>query len=124
MHFDELTTDSAVRAEIGRRLELNRLERNWTQRELAAQAGLGIATVQRAERGESVQSTSLIRMLRALELLGALDGAIPESITLPIAELEREGRPRRRRASGRRGRGAEGEDQAWSWGEADEEAEG
>jgi transcriptional regulator with XRE-family HTH domain len=101
MQLDELTTDAAVLAELGHRLARHRLERNWTQAELAAEAGVGQATVQRAERGESVQMTSMIKLLRTLELLGGLDFAVPESIDLPIAQLEREQRKLRRRASGR-----------------------
>ncbi len=121
MHLDEIMTDAAVLAELGSRLERHRLERNWTQAELAAEAGVGQATVQRAERGESVQMTSMIKLLRALELLAGLDLAIPESIDLPIARLEREQRKRRRRARGRRGRrgGPAGNDAAepWRWGD-------
>ena len=101
MHLDKLMTDAAVLAELGRRLMRHRLERNLTQAELAVEAGVGQATVQRAERGESVQMTSMIKLLRTLGLLGGLDAAIPESIDLPIAQLEREQRKRRRRASGR-----------------------
>jgi transcriptional regulator with XRE-family HTH domain len=103
MHFDEPTTDAAILAELGRRLERHRLERNWTQAEMAAEAGIGQATVQRAERGHSVQMTSMVKLLRTLGLLAGLDLAIPESIDLPIAQLEREQRNIRRRARGRRG---------------------
>lgn len=117
MHLDELTTDSAVLAELGRRLTRHRLERNWTQAELAAGAGLGQATVQRAERGESVQMTSMVKLLRTLELLGGLDVAVPESIDLPIAQLERQQRATRRRASGRGGPPVESDDQPWRWGD-------
>jgi putative transcriptional regulator len=115
MHIDELTSDAAVLAEIGRRLTRQRLERNWTQAELAAEAGIGQATVQRAERGESVQMTSLIKLLRTLGLLGGLDLAIPESIELPIAQLERERRRTRRRASGRRREPSDAGGRPWSW---------
>jgi transcriptional regulator with XRE-family HTH domain len=118
MHFDEITTDGVVLAELGRRLERHRLERNWTQAELAAEAGIGQATVQRAERGESVQMTSMIKLLRTLDLLAGLDLAIPESIDLPIAQLEREQRKVRRRARGRRGGPhAESADEPWTWGD-------
>src|SRR5271165_260578 len=124
MHLDEIMTDAAVLAELGSRLERHRLERNWTQAEMAAQAGVGQATVQRAERGESVQMTSMIKLLRALELLAGLDLAIPESIDLPIARLEREQRGGRRRARGRRGRRADppagDAGERWSWGEEPE----
>jgi transcriptional regulator with XRE-family HTH domain len=119
MHIDEIMTDAAVLAELGSRLERHRLERNWTQAETAARAGVGQATVQRAERGESVQMTSMIKLLRALGLLAGLDAAVPESLALPIAQLEREQRRVRRRARrSRRGRGAppaeSTDEQPWS----------
>jgi len=94
MHLDELNTDDAVLAELGRRLERHRLERNRTQAEMADEAGIGRATLQRLERGKSVQLTSMIKLLRTLGLLAALDAAVPESIDLPIAQLEREQRTR------------------------------
>jgi transcriptional regulator with XRE-family HTH domain len=118
MHFDELTTDAAVLAELGGRLERHRLERNWTQAETAAEAGIGQATVQRAERGQSVQMTSMIKLLRTLGLLGGLDLAVPEAIDLPIAQLEREQRKLRRRARGRRGGpSADAAGEPWAWGD-------
>jgi transcriptional regulator with XRE-family HTH domain len=131
MRLDELMTDGAVLSELGRRLARHRIERNWTQAELAAEAGVGQATVQRAERGESVQMTSMIKLLRTLGLLGGLDLAVPASIDLPIAQLEREQRGLRRRASGRgRARGSsrarpaielpeqgESGERPWRWGD-------
>ncbi|HEY3828219.1 MAG TPA: helix-turn-helix domain-containing protein [Solirubrobacteraceae bacterium] len=112
-------TDASVLAELGRRLERHRLERNWTQAAAAAAAGIGQATVQRAEGGKSVQMTSMIKLLRALGLLSGLDLAVPESIDLPIAQLEREQRRQtRRRASGRRrAPAAESAEEHWTWGE-------
>ncbi len=117
MHLDELMTDTAVLAELGRRLARHRLERNWTQAEMAAQAGVGQATVQRAERGESVQMTSMIKLLRALGLLGGLDAAVPESIDLPIAQLEREQRKVRQRARRQSRPQAEPGQEPWKWGD-------
>jgi transcriptional regulator with XRE-family HTH domain len=116
MYLDNTLTDTAVLAELGRRLSSHRLERNLTQAEIAAEAGVGQATVQRAERGESVQMTSMIKLLRALGLLEGLDVAIPESIDLPIAQLERELRHTgRRRARG--SRPAKPADEQWRWGD-------
>jgi transcriptional regulator with XRE-family HTH domain len=117
MHIDALLTDAAVLAALGRRLAEHRLERNWTQAELAAVAGVGQATVQRAERGESVQMTSMVKLLRALELLGGLDAAVPESIELPIARIERERRTRRKRARARRDHDADTRSRPWRWGD-------
>ncbi len=118
MNLDEITTDAAVLAELGRRLERHRLERNLTQAEMAAEAGLGQATVQRAERGRSVQMTSMVKLLRTLGLLDGLDRAIPASIDFPIAQLEREQRGVRRRASGGHGGpSAESAREPWTWGD-------
>ncbi len=113
MQFSDVLSDDAALAELGRRLEQQRLARNVTQQELADAAGVGRATLQRLERGRSVQATSLVRVLRALNLLAGLDALVPESLVSPIAELERE-RRRRRRAGRPRGRrkpgGADGEE--------------
>jgi transcriptional regulator with XRE-family HTH domain len=117
MNIEKITTDAAVLAELGRRLERHRLERNWTQAELAAEAGIGQATVQRAERGRSVQMTSMIKLLRTLGLLAGLELAVPETIELPIAELEREQRKVRRRARGRRGVSYAPPAEPWRWGD-------
>ncbi len=125
MRFQDLSTDAAMLAELGRRLARHRLERNWTQADLAREAGLGQATVQRAERGKSVQMSSMVRLLRTLGLLEGLDLAIPESVRLPIAQLERERRTRTRARARARGRAIErprtsGEpptEQSWTWGD-------
>jgi transcriptional regulator with XRE-family HTH domain len=119
MPLDDLHSDDAVLAELGRRLERHRLERNWTQEQLAYRAQIGRATLQRLERGRSVQSSSLIRVLRALELLDELDTLVPASLELPIAQLERERRRTdRRRARGRAHKTAPApEEQSWQWGD-------
>lgn len=120
MPFEAQSTDQAVLAELGRRLARHRLARNWTQADLATRAGLGKATVQRVERGESVQVSSALKLLRALELMDGLDIAVPPSIDLPIAQLEREQRRTartRRRARPRRSPAEEVDEQPWRWGE-------
>ena len=118
MLIDDHTPTAAALAELGRRLAGHRLARNWTQAELAAEAGVGQATVQRAERGHSVQATSLLKLLRALGLLGNLDAAVPEPGAHPIAQLESQ---RRRAARTRRRARARGVQESaarpWQWGE-------
>lgn len=115
MHLGDLQSDAAVLTELGRRIARHRLERNWTQAELAREAGVGQATVQRAERGASVQMTSMVRLLRTLGLLEGLDLAIPESVRSPIAQLERERRKTRRRARARVRRPSD--EKPWTWSE-------
>jgi transcriptional regulator with XRE-family HTH domain len=119
MHLDDLNTDAGVLAELGRRLARNRLARNWTQDDLAREAGVGPATVQRLEGGRSVQMRSMIRIMRALGLLEALDAAIPESVTLPIAQLERERKLTRQRARAGKPRGPTRREPRWRWADDD-----
>jgi transcriptional regulator with XRE-family HTH domain len=92
----------------------HRLERNLTQEQLAAEAGIGPATLQRLERGESVQLTSLIGLLRSLGLLEGLEVLIPEPAPHPIERLRTQGQ-RRRRARGPREQPSA--DATWTWGE-------
>jgi putative transcriptional regulator len=84
VRIDQNLTDEAVLSELGRRLERTRLERSLTQRELAGEAGVERKAVQRIEGGETVKLTSLIRVLRALELLDALDRLVAEPIPAQI----------------------------------------
>ncbi len=110
-------TDPAVLAEIGQRLARHRLNRNLTQAELAKEAGVSKRTLTRLEGGESTQLTNLIRILRALELLGNLDALIPPPVPSPIQQLRTEGK-RRKRAS--RKQDTPASDEEWTWGESDD----
>jgi transcriptional regulator with XRE-family HTH domain len=102
-----LRTDPAVLAELGRRLAARRLERNWTQAELAAEAGISKRTLVRLESGDSTQLTNLVRVLRALELEGALEALVPAVGVRPLEQLRSQGK-RRKRASRRGTRAGSG----------------
>lgn len=116
-------SDPALLAEIGRRIERTRLERDLTQEQLAVAASVGVATVRRMEGGRGATLTNFLRVLRALDLLGGLEVALPEPVPSPIQQLRLRGRERRR-ASGRHEEdhppAPAGEPEAWRWG--DEEA--
>lgn len=105
-------TDEAVLAELGARLARRRLALALTQAQLAEAAGVGKRTVERLEAGASVQLVSLVRVLRALDLLASLDAWLPAVRPGPLDLLEREGRVRQR-ASGEQGAG----EAPWTWGE-------
>ena len=117
MRIESQLTDETVLTELGERLARLRLSRDLSQRGLSERAGVGRTAVQRIEAGEPVTTSNLIRVLRALDSLEALDMLIPQSAPSPVEELKLRGR-QRQRASGERG-GGEEDDQArpWRWGD-------
>ena len=117
MRIDAGLTDDAVLAELGRRLARTRLERNQTQAQLGEEAGLGLATVQRLEGGRAVKLSSLVRVLRTLGLLDALDVLVPEPTPSPIELLKLRGRRRQRAAHPRSVGKTPVEGLPWVWGD-------
>lgn len=116
MKFDSQLTDDAVLAELGRRVARTRLERNLTQAELGDEAGIGLATVQRLEGGRPAKLTSLIRVLRILGLLEALELLVPEPTPSPLERLKLQGRQRQRAAHPRL-TDPSGDVKPWAWGD-------
>lgn len=107
-------TDDAVIAELGARLRAMRLDRRWTQADLALAAGLPKRTIERLETGTHTGLSALIRVLRAFGILENLEALVPETGPGPIDLLERRGRPRRRvRVSGF----ADTPAKPWTWGD-------
>jgi transcriptional regulator with XRE-family HTH domain len=120
MRISSHNTDEAILSEIGGRLARTRLERNLTQAQLAAEAGLAKVTIERMEHGEIAKLPSLIRVLRVLGLLDALDGLVPEPTPSPIERLKLQGKQRQRA-----GRSHDPDDTAtpWTWGDEPDETE-
>lgn len=69
-------SDSEVIAELCRRIKDARIEQRLSQIDLAERAGLGIATIKRAEMGESVTLSTLICILRGLNRLHQLESVL------------------------------------------------
>lgn len=115
MKIGSSLTDAQVLKLIGGRLLGVRLEHNLTQAELAAQAGVSKRTLERLESGAvASQLSSLVRVCRALDLLARFEVLVPEPAASPMAELKRQGKPRRR-ASGEKS--AAPAAKPWAWGE-------
>ncbi|MDZ4829434.1 MAG: helix-turn-helix transcriptional regulator [Phycisphaerae bacterium] len=111
----------AVLAELGDRLSRLRLQRNLTQAKLAREAGVSKRTLIRLEGGESSQVTNLIRVIRALGLLGTLDGLVPPPPLSPIEQLRSRARERRRASPGTK---ASMPSTKWAWGDESSKAGG
>lgn len=112
--IDPLMSDKRILAELGERLSARRIDLRLTQAALARQAGVSKRTVERVENGASTQTTSLIRLLRALELLDGLQQLLPPGRTRPMDLLKRAGKRRQRVSqSGDSAAGETGE--PWRW---------
>ena len=117
MKIEAELTDEAVLAELGQRLARIRLGRNLTQKDLSADARIGVATVQRLEAGEPVRFPSFVRVLRALGLLDALETLIPAPSPSPIELLELRGERRQRARQPRSRHSDRDEPRRWVWGD-------
>ena len=94
------TTGELLR-DIGSRLRAYRLQQNIAVDRLAADASLGVATVLRAETGRGMTVTTLLKLLRALGRLDAVDAFLPEAPISPLQLVKLRGRERRKASSPR-----------------------
>jgi transcriptional regulator with XRE-family HTH domain len=101
-HIRSTDTTEEILREVGARLRRFRLLQNVTQAQLAETAGVGHATVKRAEAGENIRLETIVKILRALGRVEALDAFLPEPLISPIQLVEQRERGRRR-ARGSRG---------------------
>ena len=101
MRISEISSTTEILSELGSRLQGYRLRQNMTVAETAARAGVGSRTLNRAEAGENTSLESLVKVLRALGRLEALDAFLPAPLISPLQLAKHQGRERRR-ASGRR----------------------
>jgi len=75
MKFSTMS-DSEIIADLCCRIKDARIEQRLSQIDLAERAGLGIATIKRAEMGGSVTLSTLICILRGLNRLHQLEGVL------------------------------------------------
>lgn len=120
MSISNESSDEVALAELGRRLAQYRLNADLTQQAVAREAGVSLRTVQRLELGESTQLGNLVRVLRALKLLGHLDALVPKPAISPIQQLRLQGKTRKR-ASGKVAESSTSmsSNEPWSWGDSE-----
>lgn len=73
-------TNSEIIGLIGLRLRQRRLERNLAIDDLARHSGVNRKTIMALESGEDVRVSSLVKILRSMNMLGLLEAAIPDSL--------------------------------------------
>ena len=102
-YIDPMATTEEILAEIGDRLRRYRLQQNRTVSDIAATAGVSEPTATRAEAGKNPTMATVVRLLRALGRLDALDAFLPVALVSPVEVAARRGRePRRARTPRRR----------------------
>lgn len=114
MDITQDSADLAVLTELGTRLSRYRLNSNQTQAALAEEAGVSKRTLIRIEQGESVQLTSLIRVLRVLKLLPNIEALVPAPAASPLQQVRMHGKRRQRASSPTHDAATP---KPWSWGD-------
>jgi transcriptional regulator with XRE-family HTH domain len=113
MRIEGQTTPEAALEELGRRIARRRLDLGLTQAQAAAEGGIGKRTVERIEAGADTQLSTLLRLLRVLELMEGVERMVPEIAPSPMELLKLKGRERKR-ASARRSAAPRSD---WRWGD-------
>ena len=115
----KLLTDESIISELGERVRQGRLKANITQNKLAKESGVAKRTIERFENGASIQLTSFIRILRALDYVEALAHLVPEQTKGPMEILNKKEHTRHRATGNRGNKEARDQEakQAWEWAE-------
>jgi transcriptional regulator with XRE-family HTH domain len=115
MKISKMLADETILVEIGQRISRRRLDMEFTQAELAEQAGVSKRTVERIEAGASAQVSSLIRVFRVLDLVSNLDLMLPEAQPGPMALLKHKGKQRQRASRTRKTDQVSEAVTPWAW---------
>ena len=81
-------SDAEILEDIGKRVRLWRMSRNWTQQQLADHTGLNRSTIRDLEHGKPVSLYTFLPVLRALHLLDRLDQALPDQHKHPVLAVK------------------------------------
>lgn len=110
MRIIDASSDKEVLREMGERLKRLRIASLKTQAELATATGVALRTIKNLESGKDVAFSTLVKVMRALQVLQNLDDAIPPQEISPneIMQMGKQ-RERVRRGGGRT--------TAWKWGD-------
>ncbi len=108
-----IATSEQIEVFLYGQLKRIRLTRNFTQAQLAQEAGVAIGTVKRMEQGQGVSVNTFIRVMMALDLQHNLAALLPDPAIRPIERVVTGGRERKRA----RPTPPDTVDSAWAWGD-------
>ena len=87
MKISSINPESTILEELGRRLASIRKQKGFSQTRLADEAGIGVATLRRIEGGHDSQMESWLKILKALNMISAVDTLLPENYRSPMADV-------------------------------------
>ncbi len=86
MKITKITPETEILKELAERLAKIRKAQGYSQTELAKEAGIGVATLRRIESGQDCQIASWLKLLKALDMVPAIDTLLPETFNSPMVE--------------------------------------
>lgn len=93
-------TNDEIMSLLGERIKSRRLGRNIPIDQLAERSGLNRKTILELEAGRDVRLSSLIKLLRGLNMISTLEASFPD--VLPGGEgISTRGQPRKKASTGR-----------------------
>lgn len=81
-------TDKAILMELGKRIRYKRIQKRFTQADLAERAGISVYTLQKMEQGMSYNVSTLIQVLRAFNELDQMEHFLPPVEISPLDMLD------------------------------------
>lgn len=94
-------SDKVLAEHIGAFIKHHRMEQNKTQDVLANAAGISRSTLSLLERGETVNLSTFLQVVRVLDQLQVMDAFTIQETVSPLA-LAKMAKEKRKRASGKR----------------------
>ena len=116
MKISKELSDSEILIELGNRIKACRIRKSYTQSEFAALAGVSKGTVANIENGESIQFGNLLKILRELDLLNALEVLLPSSEISPMELIQSKFEEPRQRVRKKLNQQKQS-NSSWKWGE-------
>lgn len=99
----DLQTPREIAQMLARRVKALRLERGWTQQEIADRSGVALATYRRFERSGRVSLERLVKLAVILDAQSAFDALFAPPPARSLSELEQhDARPTRERGRRRK----------------------
>jgi transcriptional regulator with XRE-family HTH domain len=84
MRLSDFHTEEEILKELGNRLKAERIRQKMTQETFAINCGVAKSTIERFEKGESVQLSNLLKMLRTLHQLSGIEMLLPSAELSPM----------------------------------------